>query len=182
MRSFIYYSQWRPSSVYLVTKIIDIRRILAEDIIEIVNIVPAGMITLIVEKVTRGNIIWWATPFAFQCCCIQNEWPMITQMARFHVANMEPIWVLSAPGGPHVGPMDFAIRVIPYISKRVVLRFFDAMKKSHAVCNICANVNTSWIITMTLRQRHVSHKRQLDCFFHPLAHVDKIVNTRTLQY
>ena len=26
------------------------------------------------------------------------------------VANMGPIWVLSAPGGPHVGPMNFAIR------------------------------------------------------------------------
>ena len=25
-------------------------------------------------------------------------------------ANMEPTWVLSAPGGPHVGPMNLAIR------------------------------------------------------------------------
>ena len=27
------------------------------------------------------------------------------------VANMGPTWVLSAPGGPHVGPMNLAIRV-----------------------------------------------------------------------
>ena len=26
-------------------------------------------------------------------------------------ANMGPIWVLSAPDGPHVGPMNLAIRV-----------------------------------------------------------------------
>ena len=25
-------------------------------------------------------------------------------------ANMGPTWVLSAPGGPHVGPMNIAIR------------------------------------------------------------------------
>ena len=27
-----------------------------------------------------------------------------------HGANMGPTWVLSAPDGPHVGPMNFAIR------------------------------------------------------------------------
>ena len=30
--------------------------------------------------------------------------------SKVHVANMEPTWVLSAPGGPHVGPMNLAIR------------------------------------------------------------------------
>ena len=30
--------------------------------------------------------------------------------SKFHVAKMGPIWVLSAPGGPHVGPMKLAIR------------------------------------------------------------------------
>ena len=28
-----------------------------------------------------------------------------------HVTNMGPTWVLPAPGGPHVGPMNFAIMV-----------------------------------------------------------------------
>ena len=39
-------------------------------------------------------------------------------------ANMGPTWVLSAPDGPHVGPMNLAIRVrdptcnpkVPYLS------------------------------------------------------------------
>ena len=31
--------------------------------------------------------------------------------SKVHGANMGPIWVLLAPDGPHVGPMNFAIRV-----------------------------------------------------------------------
>ena len=30
----------------------------------------------------------------------------------FHGANMGPIWALSAPDGPHFGPMNLAIRVV----------------------------------------------------------------------
>ena len=32
--------------------------------------------------------------------------------SKDHGANMGPTWVLSAPGRPHVGPMNLAIRVI----------------------------------------------------------------------
>ena len=32
---------------------------------------------------------------------------------KAHGSNMGPTWVLSAPDGPHVGPMNLAIRVIP---------------------------------------------------------------------
>ena len=31
--------------------------------------------------------------------------------SKVHGANTEPTWVLSAPDGPHVGPMNLAIRV-----------------------------------------------------------------------
>ena len=33
--------------------------------------------------------------------------------SNIHGANMGPIWGMSAPDGPHVGPMNFAIWVIP---------------------------------------------------------------------
>ena len=33
-----------------------------------------------------------------------------TPDSKVHVANMGPTWVLSAPDGPHVGPMNLAIR------------------------------------------------------------------------
>ena len=32
--------------------------------------------------------------------------------SKVHGANMGPTWVLSAPEGPYVGPMHFAIRGI----------------------------------------------------------------------
>ena len=31
--------------------------------------------------------------------------------SKVHGANMEPTWVLSAPDGSHIGPMNLAIRV-----------------------------------------------------------------------
>ena len=34
--------------------------------------------------------------------------------SKIHVTNMGPTWVLSAPGGPHADPMNFAIRVMFY--------------------------------------------------------------------
>ena len=34
--------------------------------------------------------------------------------SKVHGANMGPTWVLSAPDGPHVGPMNLAIRVYLY--------------------------------------------------------------------
>ena len=34
--------------------------------------------------------------------------------SKVHGANMGPIWGRQDPGGPHVGPMNFAIWVHPY--------------------------------------------------------------------
>ena len=44
--------------------------------------------------------------------------------SKFNAANMGPTWVLSAPAGPHVGPMILGIRVVPtgyYINPCVYL-------------------------------------------------------------
>ena len=40
-----------------------------------------------------------------------NKSELRFRIAKVHGANMGPIWVLSAPDGPHVGPMNLAIRV-----------------------------------------------------------------------
>ena len=34
--------------------------------------------------------------------------------SKVHAANMGPTWVLSTPGGPHVGPINLAIKVDIY--------------------------------------------------------------------
>ena len=38
----------------------------------------------------------------------KNKWRIPD--SKVHMANMGPTWVLSAPDGPHVGPMNLAIR------------------------------------------------------------------------
>ena len=37
------------------------------------------------------------------CYCMERD-------SKIHGANMGPTWVLSVPDGPHVGPMNLAIR------------------------------------------------------------------------
>ena len=44
-------------------------------------------------------------------CILQFHVVYIYPNSKVHGANMEPTWVLPAPDGPHVGPMNLAIRV-----------------------------------------------------------------------
>ena len=37
---------------------------------------------------------------------------LITLDSKVHGANMGPIWSRQDPGGPHVGPMNFAVWVV----------------------------------------------------------------------
>ena len=48
-----------------------------------------------------------------------QNWPWLLGSfpdSKVHGANMEPIWGRQAPGGPHVGTMNFAIWVVLEIS------------------------------------------------------------------
>ena len=51
--------------------------------------------------------------------------------SKVHGANMGPTWGLSTPDGPHVGPMNLAIREIHKIScdslKDVVLNVIECL-------------------------------------------------------
>ena len=38
-----------------------------------------------------------------------TDFPKHYPDSKFHWANMGPIWGRHDPGGPHVGPMNFAI-------------------------------------------------------------------------
>ena len=51
--------------------------------------------------------------------------------SKVHGANMGPIWVLSAPDGPHVGPMAFAIRACLQWYLLVWSRVIITSEKSH---------------------------------------------------
>ena len=52
-----------------------------------------------------STLIWRASRHLAKTTCIFPD-------SKFHGANMGNTWVLSAPDGPHVGPMNLAIRVI----------------------------------------------------------------------
>ena len=52
--------------------------------------------------------------------------------SKVHGANMGPTWVLSAPDGPHVGPMNLAIREDISMSKSLMARFeWDPLQWCH---------------------------------------------------
>ena len=44
----------------------------------------------------------------YHCNCLSNLYCLywLTHNSKVHRANMGPIWVLSVPDGPHVGPMN----------------------------------------------------------------------------
>ena len=67
--------------------------------------------------------------------------------SNVHGANMRPTWVLSAPDGHHVGPMNLAIRVVTYTAT-VLLCFlylfivFKATSLAHR--QSCDRSSASW--------------------------------------
>ena len=67
--------------------------------------------------------------YSYYCCkmkCMSNEMKCMSNMyctrlnshpdSTFHGAIMGPTWVLSAPDGPHDGPINLAIRAMLYIT------------------------------------------------------------------
>ena len=59
--------------------------------------------------------------------------------SKVHGANMGPTWVLSAPDGPHVGPMNLAIREVLQIQNviiSVMTVFWDKIWYTGVLCNI----------------------------------------------
>ena len=54
-------------------------------------------------------------------CTIAQSGPLTCHRpdSKVHGANMGPTWVLSAPDGPHVGPMNPANAMVTYSLRRV---------------------------------------------------------------
>ena len=53
---------------------------------------------------------WWSVYRRIYASLGPSEFEQNTPDSNVHGANMGPTWVLSAPDGPHVGPMNLAIR------------------------------------------------------------------------
>ena len=76
--------------------------------------------------------------------------------SKVHGTNMGPTWVLSAPDGPHVGPMNLAIRGPCQRCPGTVIPLLDPSHKSHSTsdisvkapyCNINVHISvTKWSV------------------------------------
>ena len=80
------------------------------------SMVSSTMITRLLnpQKVPEGNKIHWINSMSN---CRIEVWNYVEAVyycdipdSKVHGANMGPTWVLSAPDGPHIGPMNLAIR------------------------------------------------------------------------
>ena len=67
-------------------------------------------------------------------CCSDLIRSVFSPDSKIHGANMGPIWVLSAPDGPHVGPSNLAIyyshQGTPYLAHEGEVCFFNEFKVS----------------------------------------------------
>ena len=59
---------------------------------------------------TKNIIIWRKQQFIRQIQTSSRFLALAIPDSKVHGANMGPTWVLLAPDGPHVGPMNLAIR------------------------------------------------------------------------
>ena len=62
----------------------------------------------------RSNLSSFFTVWCFQTLALNDTWYILMQFfecldSKVHGANMGPTWVLSAPDGPYIGPMNLAI-------------------------------------------------------------------------
>ena len=65
--------------------------------------------------------------------------PVNTPDSNVYGANMGPIWGRQDPGGPHAGPMNFAIwDTLKDICKTDRHRTINARHKSRTICMFCA--------------------------------------------
>ena len=58
--------------------------------------------------------------------------------SNVHGANMGPTWVLSTPDGPHVGPMNVAIREVMFMGGN----FPSSVAAGNGAVTVCLNVDT----------------------------------------
>ena len=74
----------------------------------------SGLHNLWVLYVSSATRSWYVVPnillFSFYCFIILDPESDDIPDSKVHGANMGPTWILSAPGGYHVGPMNLAIR------------------------------------------------------------------------
>ena len=98
----------------------------------------------------NGNIVTLAG-----MSTLENLWMSKWQPSdsKVHGANMRPTWILLAPDGPHVCPMNLAIRVSSVTLNIVIM-----------TC-LLQYIDISWSVSLLLQRGHLSNNYTL-CFSH----------------
>ena len=101
-------------------------------------------------KVRRGAEHRWAVII----------YTLLLPISKVHGANMGPIWGRQDPGGPHVGPMNFAISAVHFFitQSRVWTRVFLSCKFS--TFHISATPNTFINISMAQCKKDITPLHQ----------------------
>ena len=68
------------------------------------------------------------TQWSIPSCLVEGRGIHKYPDSKFHGANMGPTSVLSAPDGPHIGPMNLAIRVYHDLNLHSLSFFFMNQK------------------------------------------------------
>ena len=89
------------------------------------NILPIHWNILFLYNVQILIAFWFKRSTAF-LSVFGTEAILHCPDSKVHGANMGPNWVLPAPYGPHVGPMNLAITVVSLSWRRTVFFFFQA--------------------------------------------------------
>ena len=80
--------------------------------------------------------------------------------SKVHGANMGPTWVLSAPDGPHVGPMSLAIRLhIATISSLIIL-LYTFLFNIYQICHICIGSTLNCLYSFQRIYRYIMIDRR----------------------
>ena len=70
--------------------------------------------------------------------------------SKVHGANMGPAWILSAPDGPHIGPMSLALREVSIgaqiAGKPLWELILDWIIETHMNCSLEYRMNFDFII------------------------------------
>ena len=153
------------------------------------------------KAVMYQNGCWWKLPYtlysfvsqvSYSTCIIMLTFPIVFNLhnlanwnvnlhSTVHEAYMGPTWVLSAPDGPHVGPINLAMRgYIPFMALAGMISCLSikkqpashstwrhlrgSSKQLHAMIRLCAwkivdstkkSVGSIWIQSHSLNKQRV---------------------------
>ena len=105
--------------------------------------------TQVVEILWKSGTVSYIviTFYGIYCKSTNKESSLEYPDSKVHGANMGPIWGRQDPGGPHVGPMNFAIGMLCYtynLLAGTILCMRPANKRQHYIVTHMLDAYIKW--------------------------------------